>query len=272
MKNNADFEVCTKLFIQGFTINPNKNLVMFKDMIIGLCNSYSLKHYCDFDDNTIHMNYLGKQIGKIHVEEIISEKESGRIGFVNLENGYFVLKIIDNVYPSEIYFDLYLNEKLTDFQIIIDHLSAPAVPLDGFGMFDYSYNVNYFTKNENKISKHNKTESPYFINDSYNSEKHNKNILEDKEYKLILNKLKEIECYFCSNIPTFVVFYGLPRKTIFVCKKHKKYGSSKELGSSKEDGDDIRMLGNIFKNSPYLLNLIDYHNVKHSRNIKNNDQ
>lgn len=268
MRNNLDFNVSTKLFISGFTINPNKNLSCFKDIISGLCNYYKKNHICDFDGETVHVNFLGQQIGELYVQEIMSDNESGRIGFVNLENGYFVLKIVDSVYPAEIQFDLFLNEKMTDFQIIIDHLSSPSLPFDGLGMFDYSYNISYFTKKNNIITKENKNIAPYDINEEYDFDKHQNYINNNKEYSIVLNQLKEIECYFCKSLPKYSIFYGLPRSIVFVCENHKDVGSNKELNASNEFDKDIRLLGDIFKGPEYELKIYNDNNITYGKNIK----
>lgn len=268
MRNNSDFDAYTKLFIQGFTINPNKNINNFKNIIEGLCNYYKKSHVCDFDGETIHDNFLGKQVDHIHVQEIISKSESGRIGFVNLQNGYFVLKIIDSVYPAEIQFDLFLNEKLLDFQIIIDHLSAPALPFDGLGMFDYSYNISHFTKKNNILAKDNKQIATYNINKFYNEDEHKDSIVNNEEYKIILNQLKEIECYFCNVLPVYCIFYGLPRKVVLVCENHKNVGSNKELNASEDLDKDIRILENNFNNHKYELKVYDYNDKIYGKNVK----
>ncbi len=288
MYNNLDFETSTKLFIKGFTINANQNINSFKEVISSLCHNYEEKHFCDFDHTSVHSNFLGKRIGEIHVEKISFGKsrswglrntsvsgpskagtfvqnssnedifqESGFIGFVSLDNGYFVLKIVDNVYPAEIQFDLYLNNKMTDFQIIIDHLSAPALPTDGLGMFNYSYNVSYFTNQDSIISKQNKTIAPYKIN-SFNKENNG---------VVILNQLKEIECYFCNNTAKYSAFYGFPRKIIILCEEHKDFGSTKEFDFDPSLEDDIRDL----ESNKYKL-IRDQNDLgNYSKNVKNDN-
>lgn len=288
MHNNLDFEVSTKLFIRGFSINANQDIDSFKNIIKSLCDNYEDQHVCDFDDTVIHNNFLGKRTGEVYVEKIFSNnpkslnlqntstsgpsragsfvenssnkdifQELGFIGFVNLDNGYFILKLINNVYPAEIQFDLYLNNKVTDFQIIIDHLSAPGLPTDGLGMFNYSYNVSYFTNQDSIISKYNKTVAPYKIN-NYNK---------DNSNTVILNQLKEIECYFCNNIAKYSVFYGLPRKIIILCEEHKDLGSTKEFNFNPDLEDDIRHL----ESYKYKL-VVEKNNFgSYSKNVKENN-
>jgi hypothetical protein len=234
MKNNNDFLTTSKLIINGFTLNPIRNKNDLKNIIKSLCNNYTKDHVCDFDGETIHKNYLKKQVGEIYVEEKIIEEELSYIGFVILENGYFTLTIKKNVFPSEILFDLYLEEKILDFQIIIDHLSCPAKAnhVDGLGMFDYAYSLTYNTKHESKLYKDIKENCNY------------------EYYTEDLNSLKNAECYFCSRPPEFFIFYNLPRKTIFVCKNHKNFGTQEEISSKDKEEyvlKEIKINGKIFQ-------------------------
>ena len=231
-----DYPVGTKLIINGFTINPIKDKNSLINILNVLCN-YQKKHLCDFHRNLVHTNYLGKQVGPTRVDYIKNENHSGLVGYVLLENGYFVLKIWDNVYPAEIQFDMYLDEKMLDPYIVIDHLSAPATPLDGLGMFNYKHTLSYTTKQDNIIFKNNKKNAAYEINEPFDLEEYKKN---PKNSKVILNELKNISCYFCNRNAESFVFFDTPRKIISVCQDHKKWGSTRELGADNSLTMDIR--------------------------------
>lgn len=219
MNNNNDFEIGTKLFITGFSINPVKDPQMLHQIIKGLCN-YESVHLCDFGNITEHKNYLGDLVGNIKVDYIEEDKFKGVIGFACLTNGYFVLKIYDNVYPAEIQFDLYLNEKMDDAQIILDHLSSPSGPFDGLCIFDYQYSLSYITKPKNILNKYNKNNAPYVVNEAYNSKLHQQSVIENKFYGVQLNELTNPQCYFCKDMPVIFKLYDNPRKIILVCNNH----------------------------------------------------
>jgi hypothetical protein len=258
---HKDYPVGTKLIINGFTINPVKDKDNLVNILTGLCN-YEKKHLCDFGNKTVHTNYLGKQIGETRVDYVQNEDHSGLIGYVLLENGYFVLKIWDNIYPAEIQFDMYLDEKMLDPYIIIDHLSAPAIPLDGLGMFNYKHTLSYTTKQDNILFKNNKKNSAYKINEPFYLEEYKKN---SENSKFILNELNNISCYFCDKNTNTFVFFGIPRKIISACEDHKHFGSTKELNADNSLVMDIRDLSKIF------FEIIKIENTKkgYTKNVKN---
>ena len=148
-------KVVSHLVINGFTINPIKDANLLIAFINSLCEIYDKKHVCDHGTKIIHENFLGKQIGTPSVSYISNDAFNGLIGFAALENGYFVIKIWDNIYPAEIQFDLYLDQKMDDCSIIVDHLSCPAKPYDGMGLFNCTYTLTHSVKNKTFISKYN---------------------------------------------------------------------------------------------------------------------
>jgi hypothetical protein len=127
-----------------------------------------------------------------------------------------------------------------DCSLIIDHLSCSAQPLDGMGLFNYSYSLTHSIRKEIFISKYNKMHAPYRVNEPYYREKHLKEI---ENYTVILNELKEIECYFCQSKGEYLIFYDYPKKIIPTCKVHK------DQGSNREDGHDPNSILDIRKNN-----------------------
>lgn len=256
--------LCTYLTINGFTINPIKSKSQLKAIIKGLCN-YNQKHLCDFQTEIelIHTNFLGKQIGKPKIDYIFDQNFQGLIAHVTLENGYFTLKIIDNIYPAEIQFNLFLNKKMEDCSIIIDHLSAPARPNDGLGMFDATYSLVYVNKKNHFLSKSDNKKPFYFINQ--NPDLDNPNIKNSENYAIILNELKNIECSFCNQLAQYTVFCSFPRKTIPICKEHKdsRYLNGKELGANNQEELDIR--NSADKHTSIIIQKDD---IKYTKNIK----
>lgn len=205
------------LTINGYTINPIKDHLMLRDILLGLVD-YQKFHKCDYGINDIvHKNYLGKIVGSPNIQYIDYEGYKGLTATVFLTNGYFVIKIIDNIYPAEIQFDLYIRGELGDPNLIVDHLAAPGVAHDGMGMFDYTYKIS-----SEVIPQHHMSPSKIELVDS-NSEK---NTLDD------LNKLNEVQCFFCKGVADSWVFIGPNEKQhtkcILVCKDHKSSGRSGE--------------------------------------------
>lgn len=212
MKDISNSEINSYLEITGFTINPFQNKNQLKNFLYGLCNCYLENHICDFDKDLIHKNYLKKQVGEIYVQQIKFEKNESLLGFVALENGYIVVQIKTNCYPAEVYANIFLNEKILDFQIILDHFSAPYRiyknndMVDGMELFDLEYSIRYETKKQNKNNKHDKNIWPSTTDWTRRKK----------------NYLKKIECYFCENSAKFsTIYHEVFLKSIFVCNNHK---------------------------------------------------
>lgn len=238
---NHNEKIVSHLTINGFTINPIKDISCFVTLINSLCTIYNKKHECDHRIGLMHENYLGKQVGEPSVSYIENESFKGLIGFTVLENGYFVIKIWDNIYPAEIQFDLYLDEKIKDCDLIVDHLSCPSKPYDGLGLFNATYSLNNYVKSKTFISKNNNQIPPYCVNEPFNL----KDLDEKKEnYYYILNQLREVECHFCSEQATDLIFYDFPTKIAAVCKSHLSNGSNREFGGKNEQPLDIRYMEN----------------------------
>jgi len=233
---NKELDVSTKLIINGFTINPIIDTTAFEDFIKGML-LYKEKHLCDFNHTLLHSNYLSNMIGSPTINYLNNDSNSGLIGYALLENGYFVLKIEYNWHPARVQFDLYLDTKLPDATLIIDHLSAPASPLDGLGLFDISYSMSYITKPRSMIAnKDNRlfyyTNEPFSMQ-SYESDKEN--------YEVTLNELNNAQCYLCAEQATSYRFYDDgPRISILTCNKHAVEVTSREHGADKASKKDIR--------------------------------
>ena len=261
MKKEVD--VFSKLIIQGFTINPVVDKQEFKNIINGLCNSYVDFHICDYGiDPVVHKNDLGKLLFKdFFIQYLDPLEKEGLIAFVALDNGYFTIKIKYNVYPAEIFFDLFIDKKITDINIIVDHLSAPAIKNDGLGMFDYTYNLSYIVKNKSILQKHNKDiiSDKIFINNFKNSEGD----------QISLNSLNSIECYFCENVASTTLFFDEPSKVVLSCNDHKQMGRVKEIGdgAKKDNETDNRDIGKILKNT-YKMQITEIDGVKYGKNVK----
>jgi len=257
---HKDNPIGTKLIINGFTINPIKDKNILVNILNGLCE-YQKKHLCDFEPKIVHTNYLGKQIGEPSIQYLKTDNHSGLVGYVLLENGYFVLKIWDNVYPAEIQFDMYLDEKMLDPYIVIDHLSAPAVPIDGLGMFNYKYTLSYITKQDNIIFKEDKQTPAYKINKEFLLEEYQKN---PKQSRVILNQLDKISCYFCEKKADFFIFFDTPRKIVVSCEDHKTFGTTKELGADNSKTIDVRDI------SKHFFEIVEVSDTKdtYTKNVK----
>lgn len=230
-------KIVSYLTINGFTINPIKDEYSLVVLINSLCEIYDQKHFCDHREGVIHENYLGKQIEKPSIKYIENDTFKGLIGFCVLENGYFVIKIWDNIYPAEVQFDLYLDKKMDDCSIILDHLSCPAKPFDGMGLFDCTYSLTHSVKNKTFISKYDNKIPMYHVNESFDKEKYDE---KNKDYYIILNQLEKIECHFCNLQATDLIFFDYPRKLAAVCSDHVNNGSNRELESEFNKNPDIR--------------------------------
>lgn len=252
----------TKLIINGFTINPILDEESFKSSLMGIAN-YKDIHFCDYVEKqkTIsHKNYLKKRIKSPFVNYLDNKNTRGWVGYQLLENGYYILKFWDNVYPARIQFDLYLDEKMHDADLIIDGLCAPAVPFDGFGMFDYSYSLSYITKNSSILEKENFTPS-YKINEPFNYDSYINNI---EDYKITLNQLDKIHCYFCNNDGKYFIFKQNKDSVVPVCKEHKVSGTQKEFGANQEEYEDIRTVKKYNEN--YLMEVVEEGGIMYTIN------
>ena len=191
-------QIQSRLIINGYTINPVTNIDALNQVMNGLV-SYDSNHSCDLTKGVnIHKNYLGKSLCE-PFSIIVKEKDNGgMIGQAFLENGYFTIRIWDKVYPAEVQFDLYLRSELKDIDLIMDHLCNPATPYDGFGLFDCTYSLNHEYIKSSPLSKFNKEQSSYFVNDTLQNNEHG--------WHVTLNELDELFCYFCDKKAEFWIF------------------------------------------------------------------
>lgn len=229
----------SKLLINGFTINPIKEVVSFKESVSGFFDyAYKQKHVCDFTGKEIHTNYLKQRVEEVFVSNIIKEHGRCLTGFVILNNGYYTVTISYDKHPAEIQFDLYLDEYMSDPDLIIDHLCAPAVPFDGFGMFDYTYSLTHIAKPKSIISDvYNNIR--YTNNEPFNISLYNG----DQNYEIVLNQLKEIHCYFCEKEGKYFGFTGEAKRVVTVCKEHLNHiDSSNQEGGSEGMEIDKRVV------------------------------
>jgi hypothetical protein len=205
------------LRINGYTINPIKDHLILRDLVMGLVG-YKSFHKCDYGiTDIIHKNYLGKIVGVPNIQYIDYEGYKGLNATVFLTNGYFVIKILDSLYPAEIQLDLYIRGELGDADLIIDHLAAPGLAHDGMGMFDYTYKIT-----SEIIPQHSMSSSKINTIDDLKQ----KDTLDD------LNTLKNSRCYFCEETASAWVFIGPNEKqhtrSVLVCNGHKSFGRSGE--------------------------------------------
>jgi hypothetical protein len=126
---------------------------------------------------------------------------------------------------------------MPDCSIIIDHLSCPAQPFDGLGLFNCTYSLTHSIKNQTFISKYNNKTPMYFVNESFDKEKYKE---QAENYYIILNQLKEIECHFCNLQAISLTFFDYPKKIVAVCNDHISIGSKKEFNSKPDEDLDIR--------------------------------
>lgn len=179
------------LTINGYTVNPIKNIDHAKLLLTGLGTTYQKEHPCDRDDKLIHKYYFDKlipySVNAIYVEE---EGSRGLFAVAALTNGYYILRIWDEPEPAHVQFDIYVRGDL-DPDICLDHLKAPFAKnkneVDGLGLFDFTYSLIKNPISFNRISKNNKEIAPYNINNKY-------------------NHLDKITCYFC---PQLAQFWGI---------------------------------------------------------------
>lgn len=222
MLSNQD--IFTQVTIHGFTINPIIRAPMLRAILFGLTD-YEDYHVCDHGEvDAKHKNYLGKRISDPIVVMNKTEKDHGLTGMCFLENGYFVIKIWDNVYPAQIQFDLFLTDNIEDLDLILDHLCAPASPWDGLGMFDYTYSKSSFPPKSHVLEKQDIDKSSYFINPPIKFLKNN------KDWEVTLNQLSGIYCHFCENKSSDFVLTQTNKmhhasfKIVSVCEHHKSSG------------------------------------------------
>lgn len=254
MNHYLNSEINTNVKIFGFTINPPKNEEQMKNILYGLINNYEKKHICDFSKNgdVVHINPLIEQkihFNEINVKKIRFKQNSVLIGFLPLNNGYMVIRIKLNTYPCEVSIHIFLNEKVEDIDLIIDHFSAPVLSnpenanADGMELFDIDYSITYESERGNKVNKHDKNIYP----ERTDWRGENKNYLHN------------IECFFCRKDAEFVSIYGHPGRSILVCETHKIHV---EDNKSKEFKVDYK------NNEKYLTTKITVNNEIYSKNIK----
>lgn len=265
-------EVESRLTVVGFTINPITNSAMLSALLNGLV-SYKDKHLCDYGQSSIHKNYLGRKI--IEPVIIVSEDKSFVQGYVALTNGWINVRVINNVYPAKVVFDAYINENMSDADLIIDHLCAPALPMDGMGLFDFTYNLQSTPILNSAMSKHNHFTAPYKLNSPA--------VILDDAVEVTLNKLSNIECHFCSLPATTWLIVGppmspddkklIPPRVVTSCKDHIRNGRVTEIRYSFDnipENDFIRAGNNATQYE--MLDVLDSNgNLQHTINrIKEN--
>jgi hypothetical protein len=255
-------KLVTRLNINGFSINPVADKTFLFNIIKGL-TEYDDKHFCDYGKNVVHKNYIGTPVFLPEVTLINENERTGFVGFCVLTNGYLVIRMFTNTYPSTIEFDLVLDDKLEDIDLIIDHLCAPAIPNDGLGMFDYTYSLKTEKMLDNSLFKDNQNDSPYHLNDQI------KFLDEGKtEWEVVLNELKTIECYYCKDNGTNWIFIDdvanvhLDFKSVVVCKAHMHRGRIRELSSTLGNAE-----GKDFYKSATDISFLPKHVVDEDGNI-----
>ena len=233
-------KVVTRFTLNGFTINPVTEQHILINIMRGLAE-YNGNHLCDYSKGVVHKNYLGDIVLGPLATLIENVENIGLVGHCILDNGYYTIRIWNNTHPSKFQFDLFLEDDLKDPDLIIDHLCAPPVPNDGFGIFDYTYSTKRTKLSESPLTKHVDAESQYLVNDKINFISGEKN-----NWEITLNQLKKIECYYCKENATGWVFIDdmskahIDFKSVLVCKEHVKNGRIRELSSSlgNEEGLD----------------------------------
>lgn len=224
----------SRLSIHGYTINPLIQESHFKNVFFGI-TTYKSKHSCDFNGRAIHNNYLGKRVGDISVKQIGSKLVPSFSGHVVLENGHVTLTTVNDVFPAEIYLDVFLFEDIKDPDLLIDHLRAPAMNYDGFGMFDYTYRIDKEDVVQHHMSK--------FDQDVTYGQSISNAVPE-------FNKLSKIECYYCQNQAISWAFKdnnALPGfKSIPICQDHLKRNGVR-LGEAINDIMDGKPASDMFK-------------------------
>lgn len=203
--------------------------------------SYEDIHFCDYGvKNTTHQNYLGSIIAGPFASIVDTDSSHGVIGHCMLTNGHYTLRIWDNVFPAEISLEVFLEDDLPDIDLIVDHLSAPAIPNDGLGLFDYTFSVTTSSVPSSGLRKSAIGDSSYHINSPISF------IGEDKkDWEITLNKLKETECYYCKNSPYQWIFIDdcvnchLNFRSVLVCKEHVGMGRVGEIVSGSNNSEEL---------------------------------
>jgi hypothetical protein len=266
---NKKLKYSSKFSLRGYTINPIKDSAWLSQMISGLF-TYSKEHLCDYGHESYHKNYLGNPIGKPYIVNIQDSGNMGLIATQYMSNGYLVMKIIDDTYPAEVRFDLFLNESLDDVELLIDHLTSPAIPFDGPGIFDYTYSLVHENTPVHHLNKSNRSKASYFINDPLKINE------EDGSWSATLNELGKIECYFCEKRACRWIIVGAPYqrteegqmidinlaefRSVPSCEYHLHKGRFRERNTEKEKDywtskENIYRLDHIEnKNSGYSVN------------------
>jgi hypothetical protein len=250
--------------LHGYTINPIKDIQWLSNMLCGLF-TYSDNHLCDYGRGKMHLNYLGKQIGLPYIVKIEEPGNEGFIATQYMTNGYFVMKILDSVYPAEIRFDLFLTEPLVDAELLIDHLCAPAIPFDGPGVFDYTYSLTHENAPFHHLNKSDRSKSSYYINEPMLKNE------SGEVWSITLNELNSIKCHFCEKNAVRWIIIGAPWeplnsgesrdinlpefKTVTVCDNHLGEGRYREKNSDKKED--------------FWTNLENLHDLKYDKDQTN---
>jgi hypothetical protein len=234
-------KINSRFVLNGFTINPITERHILVNIMRGL-GEYQDKHLCDYSKGVIHKNYLGKIVMGPFATYIENTEQNGLVGHCILDNGYYTIRIWNNTFPAKIQFDLFLENDLNDTDLILDHLCAPAVPNDGFGIFDYTYSTEKIKLLDSRIRKDNENDSSYIVNDKINFLDEDKN-----KWNVTLNQLKDPECYYCNKKPVSWIFIDemqkvhVDFKSVLACENHIKNGRIRELSSTLglEEGLDF---------------------------------
>lgn len=220
----------SRLTVNGFTINPITKSELLSVVLDGLV-SYKETHLCDYGHISTHKNYLGKKIGSPSVIEVNEGSSSFLQGHVDLSNGWLDIRIWNNVYPAEIMLDIYIRGDILDPDLIIDHLCAPALPMDGMGMFDYTYSLSSSPVVQNSMSKFDKKSSAYKVNPEAE--------IDGDSLRVVLNRLSGMQCHYCDEQATDWIIVGppmphdavelIPAKSVGACKNHLGNGRVTEI-------------------------------------------
>lgn len=255
--------------MHGFTINPVTDPEFLKNILRGLGN-YKDIHFCDYGiKNTTHKNYLGNIVDGPFASTVKTSDSGGLIAHCMLDNGYYTVRLWNDVFPAEIHFDLFLEEELLDTDLILDHLCAPAVPNDGFGMFDYTFSTSKTIMPSSSLSKFYKHESSYTVNDPVSF------INEDREdWEVILNQLKSPECYYCKNAPEHWIFIDddskihLNFKSVLVCGEHRALGRSREISNEPDKDGELDYQTSKNKKKFYMKDITEKNTNLFTKNIE----
>ena len=225
-------KIVTRFILNGFTINPVTEKQILINVMRGL-GQYKKNHLCDYGKDVVHKNYLGGIVLGPFAAEVDDVKNAGLVGNCILDNGYYTVRIWNNIHPSRFQFDLFLEDDLKDLDLIIDHLSAPPIPNDGFGIFDYTYSLETEKIPDSFLFKNKHNDSSYQINNKINFLNKEKN-----EWEIVFNELKSVECHYCKENGTNWIFIDdvgknhLNFKSVIVCKEHLDNGRIRELSST----------------------------------------